>query len=554
MQEWPKSITPAQEPWLKYLKIKGRIELNKWLVSHKIEINDWPDHEGKNDLFANLSKFFAFFLSLFPTDYEILARRLVALSVAEGLELGEEGHDKNKTTKLVAMDYLSVLIDLNLIQAVEIVNGKVKTCRLPSALKEQFSFERKILQHHLVDLLDKKSDIYNDIHGEGTNSPKFQQSYRGLISCLSFDTSEGNKPGEDVGKFLRKGIASGCFHNLKVLDLEHVFRPQLPNTIGQLVQLMYLGLRWTYLEEIPSSIGKLLNLQTLDVKYTYVRTLPKSIWKLQKLQHLHLNESHRSKFVSQPRSSSLKNLKTLWGLFLDDFIAIKNRLNKLNNLTKLGLAFQLGLPQQEELARWVKGRQYLKYLRLRSVDENGDAQDLHLEGLSGLKNLSTLSLFGKLEMQSIENLFADASEFHLSDLRLSASGLKDDPMQILGSLSSLKSLCFYSDSYEGKQMLFIKKSFSQLQVLRLWNLKNLEKLKVEEEAMRKLRELEIRGCKSLNVFNGLKHLMSLRELKLPNMEDNFISQIKKDKSQIFGGDGYTPTITEGRWQPKLSET
>ena len=186
------------------------------------------------------------------------------------------------------------------------------------------------------------------------------------------------------------------------------------------------------------------------------------------------------------------------------------------------------LPQQEELARWVKGLQYLKSLRLRSVDENGDAHDLHLEGLSRLKNLSTLSLFGKLEMQSIENLFADASEFHLSDLRLSASGLKDDPMQILGSLSSLKSLCFYSNSYEGKQILFIKKSFSQLQVLRLRNLKNLEKLKVEEEAMQKLRELEIRGCKSLKVFNGLKHLMSLRELKLPNMEDNFTSQIKND--------------------------
>ena len=211
------------------------------------------------------------------------------------------------------------------------------------------------------------------------------------------------------------------------------------------------------------------------------------------------------------------------------------------------------MPQQEELARWVKGLKYLKSLRLRSVDENGDAQDLHLEGLSGLKNLPTLYFFGKLEIQSIKNLFARASEFHLSDLTLSASGLKDDPMQSLGSLSSLKSLCFYSDSYEGKQTLFIR-SFSQLQVLRLWNLKNLEKLKVEEEAMQKLRELEARGCKSLMVFNGLKRLMSLRELKLPKMEDSFTSQIKKDMFQIFGGTSYPPTITGGHWQPELSET
>uniref|UniRef100_A0A7N2R474 NB-ARC domain-containing protein n=1 Tax=Quercus lobata TaxID=97700 RepID=A0A7N2R474_QUELO len=100
LQEWPKSITPAQEPWLKYLKIEGHITLKNWLESRKIEINDWSDHEGKNDLLDNLRKFFAFFFSLFPRDYEIPARRLVALSIAEGLGLGEEGRDKNKTTRV----------------------------------------------------------------------------------------------------------------------------------------------------------------------------------------------------------------------------------------------------------------------------------------------------------------------------------------------------------------------------------------------------------------------------------------------------------------------
>ena len=67
LQEWPKSITPAQEPWLKYLKIEGRITFKNWLESRKIEINDWSDHEVKNDLLDNLSNFL---LSscLFPRD------------------------------------------------------------------------------------------------------------------------------------------------------------------------------------------------------------------------------------------------------------------------------------------------------------------------------------------------------------------------------------------------------------------------------------------------------------------------------------------------------
>ena len=334
---------------LKHIKTPTHVAMNylSKLIELKIESKEWSD---------NLSKFFSFF-NLFPRDYEIPARRLVTLSVAE--RLVEGCRDDINTPTHVAMNYLSELIHLNLIQAVEMnINGKVKTCRLPSALREHNFFQTTSSKNHLADQFDINSDSFNDIHGNGVNSPKFQQRYKNLISYLSFDTREGNKPGEEIGNFLHVGIANGCFQSLKVLDLEHVFRPQLPNTIRNLVQLMYLGLRWTYLEEIPSSIGNLLNLQTLDVTYTYVKTLPKSIWKLQKLRHHYLNGSHRGKFVSRPRSSSLKNLQTLWGLFLDDFSAVKNGLNNINNLTKLGLAFQLGSRQQDELANWVKRLKY----------------------------------------------------------------------------------------------------------------------------------------------------------------------------------------------------
>ena len=509
-----KHINPDQKPWLEYLKIVSK---------------EWSD---------NLSKFFSFF-NLFPRDYEIPARRLVTLSVAERLV---EECDDIKTPTHVAMNYLSELIDLNLIQAVEMnINGKVKICRLPSALREHNFFQTTSSKNHLADQFDINSDSFNDIHGNGINSPNFQQRYKNLISYLSFDTREGNKPGEEIGNFLHMGIANGCFQSLKVLDLEHVFRPQLPNTIRNLVQLMYLGLRWTYLEEIPSSIGNLLNLQTLDVKYTYVSTLPKSILKLQKLQHLYLNHRHRSKFVSQPRGSSLKNLQTLWGLFLDDVGAIKNGLNKLNNLRKLGLAFQLELPKQKTLAEWVKNLSYLESLKLRSVGEKGEPLDLHLESLSGLKNLSSLYLFGKLDNPSI------TFPPNLSNLTLSASGLKDDPMPTLGKLPNLKLLCFYCGSYKGKQMVCIEKSFLHLQVLKLWKLESLEELQVEEGAMKKLRELDIRSCKTLKVPTDLKQLISLQELKLTNMQDDFTTTIENEKWQIWYDIALPPRITIKKW-------
>ncbi|XP_075667289.1 disease resistance protein RPM1-like [Castanea sativa] len=498
LSEWLKRINPPQKPWLDHIQGVG--------------IPDRPD---------NWKKVFPFF-NLFPGDCEIPARRLVALSVA--------------------MDDLKQLIDLNLIQAVEInIKGKTKKYRLPSAIREFNFSENKRPENRLADLLDKKSDCFNDIHGNGTLSPTNQQTYKALISYLSFDTREGNIPGEDIGKFLQKGIASGCFQSLEVLDLEHVFRPQLPKTLGKLGHLMYLGLRWTYLEEIPPSIGNLVNLQTLDVKHTYVTTLPKSIWKLQKLERLYLNESHRTKFVSQPRSSSLKDLQILWGLFLDNASDIKNGLNKLNKLKKLGLAFELELSQQHELANWVKGLNSLESLRLRSVDENGDAQDLRLDNLSGLEKLSRLYLFGKLKIPSIKDLFPNT----LSDLTLSASGLEDDPMPTLGKLDSLKSLCFYFDSYKGKRM--VCQGFSQLQVLKLWYLKELEELKVEKEAMQKLRELEIRSCENLKVYTGFKHLTSLQELKLTKMSSNFTTDIEKRRLEIWYA--HPPRITKSTGSP-----
>ena len=218
------------------------------------------------------------------------------------------------------------------------------------------------------------------------------------------------------------------------------------------------------------------------------------------------------------RSSSLKNLQTLWGLFLDDFSAIKNGLNKL---TKLGLEFCLELSsQQNALVKWVKGLKYLKSLRLRSVGENGEALDLYLENISELNNLSSLYLFGKQEDQSIKSLFPNIDYFCLSDFTLSALGFMEDPMPTLGSLPKLKSLCFHVGSFKGKEMVCLGKGFPELLVLKLWKLESLEELQVEERAMQKLRELDIRCCNKLKVPTRLKHLKSLQELKLRKFHHN----------------------------------
>ncbi|KAK4591337.1 hypothetical protein RGQ29_021512 [Quercus rubra] len=462
--------------------------------------NGWSKTLENEDLSEDLKKCFSYF-RLFPSNYEIPTSRLIALWVAQGLV--KQSDVEKETLEDVAEKYLSELIGLNMIQVVQKkINGKVKTCRLPNALLELCLSKCVSTDRQLADHFNKNDASFAHIHGNNTTSADLQR-YKKHVSFLSFDTREGTKPGEDIENFLRKAISSGCFKVLKVLDLERVFRPQLPNTIGNLIELKYLGLRWTYLEMIPSSIGNLRKLQTQDVKI------------------------YRSKFAHQPSSSSLKNLQTLWGVFVGEDSHLKDGLEKWTNLRKLGLALQLP-SQQQRVAKCVVKLNNLERLSLRSIDEMSKPQVLYLESLSGMENLTSLYLFGKLEIPSIISEFPQS----LSDLTLSASGLKNDPMPALDKLPNLKSLCFYSGSYERREMVCSRGRFTKLLVLKLWKLEMLEELQVEEEAMQNLRELDIRSCKELKFPTGLKHLKNLRELNSWGMPEEFTTRIEEIRGKF----------------------
>ncbi|XP_075665013.1 putative inactive disease susceptibility protein LOV1, partial [Castanea sativa] len=479
----------------------------------------WSENLGTNekDLPWRLSQCLSYF-GKFPRDSEISKRRLAVLWVAEGL-VKESG---DKPLKSVAEDYLSELISRNLVQIAERkMIGEARTCVFPSTLRELW------LQQHPSSFLEEQV-IYYDVeydaisrHGFGGNnySPNILRSYRNPHSMVCFDSREGDKPGEDIGNFLKKGIARGQFLKLKVLDLEQVFKPQLPKNIGKLIQLTYLGLRWTYLETLPKSIGNLVNLETLDVKHTYIRKLPSSIWKLHKLQKLYLCDICRTKFehrsenkCNQPNRIFLRNLHILRGGFVDKDSPLKDALNMMTNLQILELTFRLDLSQQKALANSFVELKQLQKLTLKSIDGISRPHDLHVDHLSCLKYLSYLYLFGKLNDPSkIINITALPQS--LTDLTLSASSLSNDPMSQLGKLQNLESLFFYSVSYTGKSMVCSKGGFPKLHVLKFIMLKELEEWHVEEQAMPTLKKLEFRSCKNLKVPSGLIHLKTLREVK-----------------------------------------
>jgi hypothetical protein len=170
-------------------------------------------------------------------------------------------------------------------------------------------------------------------------------------------------------------------------------------------------------------------------------------------------------------------------------------LHKLKSLQKLKLAFQLNGSEQElqnTLAQKIVQLKQLHSLTLKSVDETGGPENLILTDMENLEKLSSLRLFGQLEDTLHERLLPQS----LTDLTLSASKLSVDPMPELQKLPMLKSLCFYADSFIEKKMVCGPGGFQQLQVLRFWNLENLEEWDVKEGAMPSLVELKSGPAKS----------------------------------------------------------
>ncbi|XP_076956181.1 putative inactive disease susceptibility protein LOV1 [Bidens hawaiensis] len=496
-----------------------------------------------NDLSDNL-KVCLLYLVLFPKEYDIPVRRLLRLWLAEGFVT------HNSTEVLlqdIAQTYFEELVNRNMIQISKLrSDNSPRRCFLLGVL------------HDYLSLKAKETNLFhtcrNLINGEGVpsqnvrrmveyESPKRDQvskkqfrtemsfhknslskssSFKNLRSYTSFYHRQPDyMQASRIRNFLENIVNDG-FGLLRVLDLEGVYKPFLPENIGNLCNLRYLGLRSTYLDGLPPSVGELTHLETLDLKHTCIDELPCSIWKLKKLQHLHLNEMRLN---MQPHSSM--RLLTLWGLFLDKKVPLKDGLDKLNYLRELGITFFL-TSNQEDLLNWITELSDLRSLRLQSKDNLGHPSKLVFRSMSKLGQLSHLNLLGSLEKLPEYNEFPPT----LKVLTLSISLIKDDPMQTLGQLPCLTVLRLLGQSYIGKKMVCTKGGFSRLKVLKMWMLKELESWVVKEGSMQSLKHLEIRCCEKLQrIPTTLLQQPQLENLVLTGMPDTFTTDVvERNKS------------------------
>ena len=465
-----------------------------------------------SDLPYYLKSCFLYF-GLFPEDYEISARRLFLLWVAEGF-VQPRGQEPVED---VAEDYLEELVGRSMIQvATRKSNGRIKTCSIHDLLRE-------------LSVSKGREDRFLDIiHGEFTvnsltrsrrlaihfgvppkNAPKAR-------SLLSFDICEPSF--QDLRKF----------KILRVLDLEGVYISKLHSSVGNLIHLRYLGLRGTWLKKLPPSIQFLSNLQTLDLRSTLLNPIPIFIWKLQKLRYLYLNELEEMT-VNPPTDASLVNLQTLHGIFINQTSCVENGLVKLTNLRELGLHGDL-LLQEEAIGKWIFHSERLQCLKLKTIARLGELSKNAMPKL----NISSHPHLIKLHLNGFIAKLFDAEYFpkNLTELSLKGSFLMEDPMEKLEMLQSLRVLKLKHSSYYGKEMVCSSGGFPQLHFLNLSFLNTVERWRIEDGAMGRLRQLEIIECKRLKIVpRGLQPVTTIQKLKLGYMPSEFEMKVQERQGE-----------------------
>uniref|UniRef100_A0A5B7AAH7 Putative disease resistance protein RGA1 n=1 Tax=Davidia involucrata TaxID=16924 RepID=A0A5B7AAH7_DAVIN len=275
---------------LLYMKTEER----EWLY---IKDNDmWKIAQKENDILpilrlsydqmpSHLKQCFAYCCN-FPKDYLIPREELINLWIAQGFIQPADG---SLQLEDIGNLYFRDLLSRSFFHDVdETFDSEILTCKMHdlvhdlarSVAGKEFSImncETKVISERV------RHGLFCE---ENLSGKEFPRSLRELEKMRSFSFSF--KIGPISKSFLDALIKS--FKCLRVLDLSESEFEELPNSIGTLNHLRYLGLcQNRCIRELPNSICKLLNMQTLYLfGCEQLQDLPKDIDKLGSLRHLYL--------------------------------------------------------------------------------------------------------------------------------------------------------------------------------------------------------------------------------------------------------------------------
>ena len=450
------------------------------------------------------------YLGAFPEAYQIESDRLIRLWIAEGF-IAERGD--TQTLEETAEIQLEKLIERSLVHVVERdhYNGII-LCRVHELLRDLCISEAKqidFMSLHLgtrplpAELSHRRLSVITEPE-EIISRLKSTPRLRALLGFNFHETAAMN-------------LFVGGLKLIRVIDLEGATNLKvLPNEIGGLVNLRYLGLRGTSIEWLPKTIKNLSRLQFLDVRETPIKEMTSAVWNIETLRQ-----------VFFPTNASIPYMGHCWWRSLQvlSFAAtdrMHDSLPWMKDIKTLEI-WQIDAPHHKRLSLKLSQFWRLKILKLQ-----GSSIPWTALTRSRFPQLRTLVLWGQIKSEfpkevrpESEKLELDYSwPVHLTYLELRDSHLHRDPLRSLDQLYELRFLTLWGNVYSwGKEMKFRGVEFRRLQKLVLCGLQQVERIVVEYGAMPRLQELQLSSLQQVRrIVVECGALPRLQELELRSLD------------------------------------
>ncbi|KAH6804139.1 hypothetical protein C2S51_032386 [Perilla frutescens var. frutescens] len=437
-------------------------------------------------------------LGFFKEGTTIRVEKLVQVWNAGGF-VSQEGEEKKQTNEEIGRRYLDELISQSMVQVKDMTrDNRVKNCHMNDNL------------HRLSITKAEEKIRFEVLKKDGNYRPSHKPRHRAICcSREKFNYSTN----QDIhlrslffhggGNFVTSPSYWESFELLKILDLEGFGLKSLPEMIGTVTTLRYLGLRNNFIQELPRLLGDLEKLEVLDIALNFMMEVP-DIQEMDSLRHLYMSDI----ICKEPlRIDALKHLQTLTYISVDNWIYNFWGLQKMKSLRKLGIEELDGTSDISRLFASLAKLKNLDCLILRGFRFRSMPS---LDKLGILRRLTQLKLDGLLTKLPSANNFPP----NIAYLTLVNSSLDEDPMPELGKLSNLFGLKL-RNAFTGEQMVISRCKFAKLQVLCIGEFCHLRNLQVGEGAMPMLKRLEISSCPYLETLPKTIGLMTnLKELKM----------------------------------------
>lgn len=453
------------------------------------------------------------YFGIFPHDYGIKSKRLIRQWIAEGFVFVNNENQNEKTFEEVAQDYLTNLIDRNLVQVSSFaIDGKPKSYRVHYLIHDMIrrKFEDLSFCKCINEYIESNQNEITRHLSIATNSCEsfVDEIESSFIRSVHFFTDEELSI-DFVSKIPSK------YKKLKVLDFEDSKVSYDLKDLGNLIHLKYLSFRNTKVKNLPKSIGKLVNLETLDLRGSDVNEIPEEVSMLRKLRHL-LGDK-MSLIQLKDKIGSMLSLLTLCDVKVDERVGlIEKGLEKLRKIKDLGLT-EVMEGHGSYLCCAINKMKRLEKLSIVAKSEN-DVIDL--------ENMKVPSLLQKLRLQGKLNQLPEWVQglHHLVKLVLSGSELMVgyDLLNLLKDLPNLLFLSITSEAYKGESLDFQDRSFKALEELQLGSLNNLNSITVDINALPSLKKLCFRDIPQLKSIRfSPQHLENLQHFYCENIPYNF---------------------------------